>query len=137
MSVLIKNGSIVRPDRRIAGDILVENGKIARLAPPNTLTGDTVVDASGKLVFPGFIDAHTHFQMNAGQPNETADSFETGTRAAVVGGTTTILDFATQDRGDTLLHALETWHSRADGHCSCHYGFHMAITDWNNTARSS
>ena len=75
MSVLIKNGSIVRPDRRVAGDILVENGKIARLAPPNTLTGGTVVDASGKLVFPGFIDAHTHFQMNAGQPNETADRF--------------------------------------------------------------
>ena len=136
MSVLIKNGSIVRPDRRIAGDILVENGKIARLAPPNTLTGDTVVDASGKLVFPGFIDAHTHFQMNAGQPNETADSFETGTRAAVVGGTTTILDFATQDRGDTLPHALEVWHSRADGHCACNYGFHMAITDWNPRTRA-
>lgn len=136
MSVLIKNGSIVRPDRRIAGDILVEDGKIARLAPPNTLTGDTVVDASGKLVFPGFIDAHTHFQMNAGQPNETADSFETGTRAAVVGGTTTILDFATQDRGDTLPHALEVWHSRADGHCACNYGFHMAITDWNPRTRA-
>lgn len=95
-----------------------------------------MVDASGKLVFPGFIDAHTHFQMNAGQPNETADSFETGTRAAVVGGTTTILDFATQDRGDTLPHALEVWHSRADGHCACNYGFHMAITDWNPRTRA-
>ena len=136
MSILLKNGSLVRPDRVFAGDVLVEEGKIARIAPPNTLTGDVVVEAADKLIFPGFIDVHTHFQMNAGLPNETADSFETGTRAAVAGGTTTILDFATQDRGDTLPHALEVWHSRADGRCACNYGFHMAITDWNPQTRA-
>lgn len=136
MSLLIQNGTVVCPDGLRELDILVEGGKIVTVAKRGMRIGaQRVIDASGKLIFPGFIDAHTHFQMNEGQPNETADSFATGTRAAVVGGTTTILDFATQDRGDTLAHALEVWHSRADGNCACNYGFHMAITDWNESVR--
>lgn len=136
MTLLIQNGTVVRPDGLHELDVLVEDGKIAALGRRGTLlAADETVDAAGKLVFPGFIDAHTHFQMNAGAPNETADSFATGTRAAVAGGTTTIVDFATQDRGASLARGLETWHSRADGNCACNYGFHMAITDWNDKVR--
>ena len=133
MSLLIQNGTLILPQGPRRADLLVERGKIAAIG--EGLQGDETLRADGQLVFPGFIDPHTHFEMNKGAPNETADDFSSGTAAALAGGTTTILDFATQDRGDTLLHALETWHSRADGHCSCHYGFHMAITDWNETAR--
>ena len=133
MTTLIRGGTLVLPEGETRADLLLENGVISAVG--QDLTGDRVIDAAGKLIFPGFIDAHTHFEMNKGLPNETADDFVSGTRAAVSGGTTTILDFATQDRGDTLARALETWHSRADGRCACNYGFHMAITDWNDRTR--
>ena len=89
-----------------------------------------VVDVSGCLLFPGFIDAHTHFDLHVAG-TVTADDFETGTRAAVRGGTTTIVDFGTQYPGETLADGLKNWHEKADGKCSCDYGFHMSITDWN------
>ena len=136
MTRLIRNGTVVSPEGLRELDVLVEDGKIAALGPWGMdVPADETVDASGKLIFPGFIDVHTHFEMNAGLPNETADDFASGTRAAAAGGTTTIVDFSTQDRGDTLAHALETWHRRADGKCACNYGFHMAITDWNESVR--
>lgn len=136
MAVLIGNGTLILPDGPRRADLRVENGKIAKIRPHLPKEGCEIIDAGGKLVFPGFIDTHTHFEMNKGLPNETADDFASGTKAALAGGTTCVVDFATQDRGDTLAHALEMWHSRADGYCSCHYGFHMAVTDWNERTRS-
>jgi dihydropyrimidinase len=105
------------------------DGKIAAIGAG--LSGDVVFDADGCLVFPGFIDAHTHLEMPVAG-TVTADDFPSGTRAALAGGTTTILDFATQERdGGTLREALSLWHSRADGRCACDYGFHMALTRWD------
>ncbi|MEG1240196.1 MAG: dihydropyrimidinase [Oscillospiraceae bacterium] len=133
MSHVLKNGTLVLPTGLKRADLLLENGKIAQMGP--NLTGDTLLDCTGKLIFPGFIDTHTHFDMNKGLPNQTADDFATGTAAAVVGGTTSILDFSCQDKGHTLMEAVDTWHSRADGVSSCHYGFHMSILDWNEETR--
>lgn len=86
-------------------------------------------------MFPGFIDTHTHLEMNKGKPNETADGWASGTLAALAGGTTTVLDFAEPERGASLASALETWHGRAEG-ASCHYGFHMTIKNWNSNLRA-
>lgn len=127
--IVFKGGAVVSSAGAEPKDIYVENG---RIVPPGA--ADKVVDVTGKLLFPGFIDAHTHMDMPV-SGTVTADSFPTGTAAAVAGGTTVILDFATQDRGHTLAEALDTWHARADGRCSCDYGFHMAVTDWNATTR--
>ena len=92
-------------------------------------------EAAGCLVFPGFIDAHTHLDMDSGT-TVTADDFASGSRAAACGGTTTLVDFATQERGGTLRDALDAWHRKAEGKCACNYAFHMAVTDWNEQTRA-
>ena len=135
MSILIQNGTLVLPEGLIQADLRTDGGKITELGP-NLAPGDSqVIDAGGKLVFPGFIDTHTHFEMNKGLINETADNWETGTRAALAGGTTCVLDFAEPEHGHSLQSALDEWHSRADGHASCNYGFHMTIVDWDARIR--
>ncbi|MCL2343922.1 MAG: dihydropyrimidinase [Firmicutes bacterium] len=128
----IKNGVLVSGSATQKADLWIEGGKIVET--PADASGAELIDAAGCLVFPGFIDAHTHMQMDAGA-TWTADDFASGTAAALAGGTTVILDFATQARGRSLNEALDLWHSRADGHCSCGYGFHMAVTDWNGRTR--
>ena len=131
MSILIKNGTLICPDGPVLADLRVVEDKIAQIGP-NLPAGDSqIIDAAHKLVFPGFIDTHTHFEMNKGLPNETADDWTTGTRAALAGGTTTVLDFAEPQRGCSLSSALDIWHERAAGQASCNYGFHMTIKDWN------
>jgi len=130
MSILIQNGTLMLPSGPARADLRMEGGKICQIAPHLTPGESQVVDAAGKLVFPGFIDTHTHFEMNKGLPNETADDWVTGTRAALAGGTTCVLDFAEPARGASLASALDLWHSRADGRASCHYGFHMTLKDW-------
>mgnify|MGYP002802798454 FL=1 len=132
MSILIQNGTLLCPEGPVQADLRVEGEQIAQIGP-NLPVGDSqVIDARGKLVFPGFIDTHTHFEMNKGTIRETADNWESGTRAALAGGTTCVLDFAETQRGASLQSALEEWHSRAEGHASCHYGFHMTIKDWDS-----
>ncbi len=130
MKKLIKNGTIVTPSLSYQSNILIENGIIAAIQPGLETSDTEIYDARGCRLFPGFIDAHTHLDMAMG-PTVTADDFRTGTRAALAGGTTSIIDFATQDKGDTLTHALGKWHRKADGISACDYGFHMAIIDWN------
>ena len=106
MQILIKNGTVVRSTGMKKADVLVKNGKIARIAPHIDAAADRVIDAAGCWLFAGFIDTHTHFDLDLGV-TVTADDFESGTKAAVVGGTTTVLDFATQDHGMTMHDALE------------------------------
>lgn len=138
MKTLIKNGTVVNWDGSRKADVLIENDRIARVAP--SISAEVVkdakdeknadiVDARGLLVLPGFIDTHTHFDLDLGF-TKTADDFITGTKAAVLGGTTTVLDFATQEPDGTLEAALRTWHEKAKG-SSCNYGFHMAIARWD------
>ncbi len=132
---IIRGGTLVSSRHTWRGDLALEGGRIAALAPSLTPgPGDRVTDATGCLVFPGFVDPHTHLDMDNGV-TVTADDFSSGTLAALWGGTTTLVDFATQDRGSTLKEALAAWHARAEGHCSCNYAFHMAVTDWNETTR--
>ena len=114
----------------------LDGKKIARVAQHiEPAAGDEVEDVGGCWVFPGFIDAHTHLQCWTGM-DWTADSFETGTRAAACGGTTCVVDYATADRGVTMPDALAEWHRRADGTCTSNYAFHMALAEWNERNRA-
>src|SRR2546422_1104857 len=131
MRTRIANGHIVTATGDFSGDILIDNERIVAVASPGTFTSlqaDTVLDAQGRYIFPGAIDVHTHMELPL--PTTVAsDDFETGTIAAACGGTTTILDFANQQRGHTLAEALHTWHARAEGKAVIDYGFHITITD--------
>jgi dihydropyrimidinase len=134
MDLLIKGGTVVTAEKSSKLDIRIKEGSIVELGENLPAFGEQVLEATGKLVFPGFIDTHTHFDLDAGDFH-TADDFESGTRAAIAGGTTMVLDFATQNKGETLKEALVTWHKLAYGHSSCHYGFHMSISDWNENTK--
>src|ERR1700728_2610380 len=128
-STLIQNGTVVNADSTARADILIDNGvikEIRRGIPASA--ADTIVDATGLLLFPGGIDAHTHLDMPFGGAN-SADDFLTGTRAAAIGGTTTIVDFAIQARGTKMRTALETWWKKAEGKACIDYGLHMIVTD--------
>ena len=134
MRILIKNGTVVRSTGRKQADVLIKDGTIARIAPNIDAAADRVIDAAGCYIFAGFIDTHTHFDLDLGV-TVTADDFETGTKAAVVGGTTTVLDFATQDHGMTMHDALDLWHKKAEK-SSSNYGFHMAVSEWNDARKA-
>ncbi|GAB3490568.1 dihydropyrimidinase [Amycolatopsis cihanbeyliensis] len=135
MRTLIRGGTVLSASGAATADVLVEDERVAAVAAPGLFgeeAVDTVVDATGKYVLPGGIDAHTHMEMPFGG-TFSADTFETGTRAAAWGGTTTIIDFAVQKKGTSLLSTLDTWHAKADGDCAVDYGFHMIISDVNDT----
>src|ERR1700744_3269831 len=128
-TVLIQNGTVVNADSTVRADVLIDGGAIKDIRPnipPNSAT--TIVDATGLLLLPGGIDAHTHLDMPFGGTN-SADDFETGTRAAAIGGTTTIVDFAIQARGTKMRTALDTWWKKAAGKACIDYGLHMIVTD--------
>jgi dihydropyrimidinase len=131
MSVLIKGGTIVTATDLYKGDVLVEGEKITVIGTALTMQADRVIDATGKYLFPGGIDVHTHLDMPFGG-STSADDFESGTTAAAFGGTTTIVDFAIQYRGQTLHHAWEEWQKKAEGKAVIDYGFHMIITELND-----
>ena len=129
MRILIKNAFLVFEERVEKGDLLTDGRTIVQAGGIVETPADRVIDAAGCYVFPGFIDTHTHFDLEVGS-TFTADDFTTGTKAAVVGGTTTVLDFATQERGMTLMEAYHKWERKAEN-SSCNYGFHMAMSEWN------
>ena len=129
MRILIKNASLVFEDRVEKGDLLTDGRRIVQAGGVVDEPAEKVIDAEGCYVFPGFIDTHTHFDLEVGN-TVTADDFVTGTKAAVVGGTTTVLDFATQERGMTMMEAYRKWERKAQN-SSCNYGFHMAVSEWN------
>lgn len=128
MRVLIKNGHVVTAVDDYFADILVEDEKIVLIGKSLDVDADKVIDATDRLVIPGGIDPHTHFDMPFGG-TVSADDFETGTRAAAFGGTTTCIDFAIQNKGESSLKGLETWHEKAAGKATCDYSFHMILTD--------
>ncbi|MGL5327812.1 MAG: dihydropyrimidinase [Peptostreptococcaceae bacterium] len=131
MSLILQGGTIVTDQKTYEADVKVEDGKIIEIGLNISNEGDEIVSVKGCYLVPGGIDTHTHFDLDVGT-TITADNFETGTKAAIVGGTTTILDFATQSKGDTLKNGLRDWRAKSDNKCYCDYGFHMAITDWND-----
>ncbi|MFH2201767.1 MAG: dihydropyrimidinase [Elusimicrobiota bacterium] len=125
--LIIKGGTIITAAETYRADIGISGGKITAVA--TTLTGGKkTVDAKGRIVIPGGVDVHTHLDMPF-MGATTADDFASGTTGAVCGGTTSIIDFAIQGKGDSLYKALETWHGKADGKCAADYGFHMIISD--------
>lgn len=132
MGLILQGGTIVTDVKSYKADVRIENEKIAEIGADLFKEGDEIVPINGCYLVPGGIDTHTHFDLDVGT-TITADNFETGTKAAIVGGTTTILDFATQSKGHTLSDGLREWHDKSRGRCYSDYGFHMAITDWNDT----
>src|SRR5687767_10603296 len=131
MSLLVKGGTIVTATDHYTGDVFVEGEKIAVIGTALNMPADRVIDAAGQYVLPGGIDVHTHLDMPFGGTT-SADDFESGTIAAAHGGTTTIVDFAIQYRGQTLHHAWETWMQKAQGKAAIDYGFHMIVTELND-----
>ena len=133
-TTLFTGGSIVTAAGARPGDLLIEGEKIKAVGRRLKSDADRVVDVKGCLLFPGFIDAHTHFDLPVAG-TVTADDFTSGSRAALRGGTTTVIDFAAPDKGESLHTGLARWHEKADGKAWCDYGFHMTIDDWNEQIR--
>ena len=130
MKTLLQGGSVVSDRGTARLDVLLEGERIAAVGE-NLPAGDAqAVDCAGRLLFPGFIDAHTHFDLEVAG-TITADDFASGSRAALRGGTTTVIDFAAPDKGESLASGLARWRRKAEGRCACDYGFHMTIDDWN------
>ena len=139
-TTLISGGTVITATGPVRAEVLVSGEQIAALGQPGSEVAAAwaagaarVLDAAGKYVLPGGIDGHTHMEMPFGG-TFASDTFETGTRAAAWGGTTTIVDFAVQPKGGSLLAALDGWHAKADGQCAVDYGFHMIVSDVNDTS---
>lgn len=130
MKRLFRGGIVVSGEECKKADVLIEDEKIVKVEENIEDSADEVLDVTGKYLFPGFIDGHTHMALEV-SGTITADDFDTGTRAELAGGTTCIVDFATQNKGESLALALENWHKKADGKAHCDYSFHLAISDWN------
>jgi dihydropyrimidinase len=134
MSLLIKNGRIITADADYIADIFVDNETIHTIGKNLSVKAAKEIDASGTLVFPGGIDPHVHLDMPF-MGTFSSDNYETGTRAALFGGTTMVIDFVLQKQGNSLQSALDEWRSRSDNNCVSDYSFHMAVTDFNNNTK--
>ncbi len=135
MSILIKNGDIITASDSYKGDIFIEGEKIVAVGKEIAINADQVIDANGLMVFPGAIDPHVHLEMPF-MGTFSSDSYETGTRAALYGGTTTVIDFILQKQGHSLYEAYNEWSGRAGGNAVGDYSFHMAVTDFNENTRN-
>jgi len=131
MSILIKNGRIVTAAESYIADVYIEGEQISAIGKKLEYNADKVIDAKGKLVFPGGIDPHVHLDMPF-MGTYSSDDYETGTRAALHGGTTMVIDFILQTQGDTLKNALKTWQQKSNGKAISDYSYHMAVTDFND-----
>ncbi len=134
MSILIKNGQIITASEDYKADIYIEGETIHSIGKNLAVQADQIIDAAGKIVFPGGIDPHVHLDMPF-MGTFSSDSYETGTLAALHGGTTMVIDFVLQTQGKSLHHALEAWRSRSDGNCYGDYSFHLAVTDFNDETK--
>ena len=134
MKTLIKNGRIITATDDYTADILIEGETISAIGKNLNIKAEKEIDAKGMLVMPGGIDPHVHLDMPF-MGTFSSDNYETGTRAALFGGTTTIIDFILQKQGNSLQTALEEWQSRSDHNCVSDYSFHMAVTDFNENTK--
>lgn len=133
-TLLIKNGVVVTASDTVQADVYVKDEQVCAIGRHLKIHADQVIDATGCYLFPGGVDAHTHMELPF-MGTTASDTFETGTLAGLHGGTTTIIDFAIQTRGDSLTNALMQWHAKADNHAVGDYAFHLAVTDFSESAR--
>jgi dihydropyrimidinase len=134
MSILIKNGRIITASDDYVADIYIEGEQIKAIGAHLPHQADKTIDATGLLVMPGGIDPHVHLEMPF-MGTFSSDTYETGTRAALYGGTTTVIDFVLQTQGNSLQSALNDWKGRSTGNAVGDYSFHMAVTDFNDETR--
>lgn len=131
MSILIKNGRVVTAAEEFQADVFIADQKITAIGQHLDYPAEKIIDATGKIVFPGAIDPHVHLDMPF-MGTFSSDDYETGTRAALHGGTTMVIDFILQTQGDTLYNALHTWQQKSQGKALADYSYHMAVTDFND-----
>jgi len=132
MKTLISGGTVVTAIDTVRADVLIDDGVVISIGVPGfNDEADNIIDATGKYVIPGGIDPHTHMELPFGGTS-ASDNFESGTRAAAWGGTTTIVDFAVQVKGESLIDGFDAWMGKADGNCAIDYGFHMIAGDIND-----
>ena len=135
MSVLIKNGRIITAADDYVADVFIDGETVSMIGKNLPVEADKTIDAAGKLVIPGAIDPHVHMQLPFGG-TVSSDDFETGTRAAAWGGTTTIIDFAIQYKGKTFEQTLDDWDDKSMGRCAIDYGYHLAVTEYEARHKS-
>src|SRR6202040_2481695 len=128
MKTLIRNGRIITATDDYKADILIEDEVVSIIGAKLDMEADATIDAVGKLVIPGGIDPHTHMELPFGGTT-ASDDFRSGTIAAAHGGTTTIIDFAVQYQGESLIQAIDNWHKKAEGKTAIDYGFHLITTE--------
>jgi dihydropyrimidinase len=131
MSILVKNGRVVTAAETYVADVFIEGEQISAIGKDLNFAADKIIDATDKLVFPGGIDPHVHLDMPF-MGTYSSDDYETGTRAALHGGTTMVIDFILQTQGDSLHNALKTWQQKSQGKAIGDYSYHMAVTDFND-----
>lgn len=136
MSILLQGGILVTAHGRRQGDIRIAGDKIVEIGTNLPVADSQVEDVRGRYLLPGFIDAHTHLELNNGPGSQAcADNFYTGSKAAVAKGTTTVIDMATPTKGQSLADCLQVWDNFAQGNSSCDYTYHMSIIEWNDGIR--
>src|SRR3989475_5287359 len=128
MKTIIRNGRIITATDDYTADILIEDEVVSVIGAKLDMEADASIDANSKLVIPGGIDPHTHMELPFGGTT-AADDFRTGTIAAAHGGTTSIIDFAVQYKGESLIEGVDNWHQKAEGKCAIDYGFHLITTE--------
>ncbi len=134
MSILIKNGRVVTATDDYVGDIFIEGETVSAIGKNLAVEANQTIDASGKVVFPGGVDPHVHLDLPF-MGTFSSDNYETGTRAALHGGTTTVIDFAIQTQGKSMFEALDAWREKSDKNAFGDYSFHLAVTDFNQDTR--
>jgi dihydropyrimidinase len=135
MSVLIINGRIITASDDQVADIFIEDETVSAIGKKLNVNADLTIDASGKLVFPGGIDPHVHLDLPF-MGTFSSDNYETGTKAALFGGTTTVIDFAIQTQGQSMYAALDEWNKKSENNSFADYSYHLAVTDYNKDTQS-